>query len=1099
MPQLEEWLESIGLGKHIGLFRAQGIDLDVAGYLTQHDLAGMALSLGDQKRLMRAIAALGKGDAVSSPAPPTPGASAERRRLTIMFCDLVDSTAIAGRMDPEEVGKIITAYYDAVWRTVVRFGGHPARLIGDGVLVYFGWPRAHEDQVQSAVAAGLAVIEAVGGLEIEPGRPLQCRIGIATGPVVVGEIAGDGKAVDTVVGTAPNLAARIQAEASRQSMLIDEATFSELAGQFKVEPQPPLILKGFAERVRTWRVDKAMPSATRFSARTPRKLPLVGRDSELGLLKDGWRRAQHGQGRALLLSGEPGIGKSRLLEALIDAVAIEDSACIRLQCQTLHADTPLHPIVDQMRRALGFEPATEPPERRRRLEDYLDRSLGAAGDLAEVFSQLLGVPTTAGWSDRETPAARRRQIIEALVALMTKLADRRPLLVIVEDIQWSDPTTEQVVRALTERLAGAPILLAITAREPFAQDWFVGPQVGAMTLGRLDPWESAAMVRSVAAIGVDEAVVRRIADRGDGIPLFIEELTRYVVDAGRPADAPVAPIEGDLPGTLHAILNSRLDRLGPAKRIAQVGALIGRECPVPLLARVTGSTSETLEPGLEALVLAGLAERRGPAGMTLWFTHLLIQEAAYATLLLSDRRQLHTRVLEGYLSLFPDLVQQQPHVLAEHASRAEQWDKAAHFLGLAYANATRRSANREAISIFNRAVEVLGRLPRDAVATQAIDLRLHAFTAFHTVGANDKLLELIHEAERLANTIGDKHRLAAATAQMAFALWLDGKHADAERRAEQALALTQMPRDLPLVLSIKFNLANIHHAQGRIEQAVALHREVLSMLAGGLERKRLGWPAPPALFARAFASWYLLELGCFAEAAALLEEAEALVSPAEAHGRVMVDTGRGNLLMRRGAFNEAVEVLGATLDLCRRAEVLTMLPIVAAWLGHALCGAGRVDEALAVTTDAVDRETYKFGGKYTWIHLRLGLAEASRLGGRLEHAAAEAELAERIAKQCGEVVHMAYAGLERGRVSLARGDAELALQQAEEALQTASERGLPQLRADCFWLAGHAHARRGESAISSQAFARAREICTGLNLDDRVFATAVRSADRSAP
>lgn len=1098
MSQLEQWLESIGLAKHIELFRTQSIDLDVLGSLTEDDLIALALPLGDRKRLMRAIAVLGDPKDSAPVAAALPSAGAERRRLTIMFCDLVDSTLMASRFDPEDVGRIIAAYYDTVWKAVVRFGGHPTRLIGDGVVVYFGWPRAHEDQVRSAVAAGLAVINEVGRREMEPGRPLRCRIGIATGPVVVGEIASGGKAVDTVVGTAPNLAARIQAEAAAQSMLIDETTFSELAGQFAVEAQPPLVLKGFADPVRTWRVDKALPSATRFSARTSGKTGLVGRDSERALLKDAWRQAQGGQGRALLLSGEPGIGKSRLLEALIDEAAVEERTCLRLQCQALHADTPLYPVVQQMQRGLGLEPETAAQDRRQRLEDYLERFLGKSGDLVEVFSQLLGVPTTDGWRDREAPGLRRQQLMEGLLGLFGKLAIGRPLLVIVEDIQWSDPTTERLVRAASERLAGAPVLLVVTAREPFAQDWFAGPQVGAMTLGRLDAEESTALVRQIANIELDEAVTRQIVERGDGIPLFLEELTRYVVDAARQGIPSATPIDADLPGTLHAILNSRLDRLGPAKRIAQVGAVIGREFSVALLAGVTGRVAESLEPELEALVSSGLAVRRGPDRMTLWFSHLLIQEAAYASLLLADRRQLHGKALVEFIRLFPALVEQQPHVLAEHATRSERWDKAAHFLGLAYANATRRSANREAISIFNRAVEVLGRLPQEVVATQAIDLRLHAFSAFHTVGANDKLVELIHEAERLANAIGDKHRLAAAHAQMAFALWLDGRHDKAQRRAEQALALTEMPRDLPLALSIQFNLANIHHAQGRIEEAVALHRQVLSLLAGELERKHFGWPAPPALFARAFASWYLLELGRFDEAASLLDQAEALISPAEAHGRVMVDTGRGNLAMRRGAFDEAVGIFSATLELCRRAEVLTMLPIVAAWLGHALCGAGRVDEALAVTSDAVQRETYRFGGKYTWIHLRLGLAEASRLSGQLEHAATQADLAERIAEECGEVVHRAYARLERGRVALARGDAGLALQLAQQALQTASERALPPLQADCLWLAGQAHVARGETAEAAQAVARARQTCTGLGLDEAVFAPNVR-AGRSAP
>ena len=363
--------------------------------------------------------------------------------------------------------------------------------------------------------------------------------------------------------------------------------------------------------------------------------------------------------------------------------------------------------------------------------------------------------------------------------------------------------------------------------------------------------------------------------------------------------------------------------------------------------------------------------------------------------------------------------------------------------------------------------------------------------------------ELIREAERLAEVIDDPHRLAAAASQMAFALWLEGKHREAEARANKALALTRLPEDLPLVVGALFNLANIQHAQGHVTEAVEMHRKVLELLPGKLNAKRFGWPAPPGIFCRAFASWYLLELGRFGEATQLLEEAALLVSPAEAHGQVMVDTGRGNVLMRRGEFAKAAEVLRESLDLCRRAEVLTMYPIVAAWLGHALCGSGHVDEALAVMTDAVERETYKFGGKYTWIHLRLGLAEACRLAGQLEKAASQAELAWRIADESGEVVHRAYAIVEKARIALACGDANGALRDATAAFDTARERGLQPLMADCQWLRARAHDALGEADGGREAFGEARRILFAIGLDDRVFAalddrTFAASTERSA-
>ena len=325
--------------------------------------------------------------------------------------------------------------------------------------------------------------------------------------------------------------------------------------------------------------------------------------------------------------------------------------------------------------------------------------------------------------------------------------------------------------------------------------------------------------------------------------------------------------------------------------------------------------------------------------------------------MLSDRKRLHGLVLDAYEKRFAhpgeDLIQ----IFAQHAIQSERWDKAAHYLGLAYSSAVGRSANREAISLFNRAIEATSKLPPQIGVPRAIDLRLSAITAFHTLGENDKLVELISEAERLAELIGDRRRHVAASTQTAFALWMEGRHREAQQRAEAALALAQLPKDFSIVVSVLFNLANIHHAQGNIAQAVDLHRRVLSMLQGGLENKRLGWPAPPSAFARAFASWYLVELGEFSQAEALLKETETYPDPTEPHGRVMIETGRGNLLMRLGHFGRAVDILGVALDLCRKGEVLTMTPIVSAWLGHALCGAARANDALPLLVDAVERES----------------------------------------------------------------------------------------------------------------------------------------------
>ena len=406
MPtNLATWLEQIGLGRHFELFQQHGLDLDVVGDLSDDDLKDLGLSLGDRKRFIRGAVSFGlrRGLRVGNKSPESGSeASAERRRLTILFCDLVDLTVLANRLDPEEVGSVIGRYLRIVEEIVRRFEGHVDRLVGDGALVYFGWPMAHEDQVERAVAAGLEIVRGVGSLETEPGAYLKCRVGIATGDVVVGEIFGSRERWETVVGPTPSLAARLQAAASPQTVLVDGPTCRELRGRFLLEPLPPLTLKGFAEPVPAWRALAQLPRESRFSARLSAPPPMIGRDAELALMLDGWRRTRHGHGWVVLVSGEPGIGKSRLLEALIENAAIPPEACLRFQCDPLHRDTPLHPLLQQMSRSFGLAPADEIADRRKKIADAVGPLFPEDSETVERFAALLASPGRAG-DEGESP------------------------------------------------------------------------------------------------------------------------------------------------------------------------------------------------------------------------------------------------------------------------------------------------------------------------------------------------------------------------------------------------------------------------------------------------------------------------------------------------------------------------------------------------------------------------------------------------------------------------------------------------------------------------------------------------------------------------
>jgi class 3 adenylate cyclase/tetratricopeptide (TPR) repeat protein len=1104
MTGLQAWLASIGLGRHAEVFRQNGIEIDVVGDVSEDDLIRLGLSLGDRIRLKRALAKMPDRDR-----PPSAtysewaGSAAERRRLTVLFCDLVGSTDLSTRLDPEDMREVIGRYLDVVSATVARFGGHVARLIGDGILVYFGWPQAHEEQVERSVIAGLELIANVAGLELAPELRLSCRVGIATGEVVVGEMASSNDPREAVVGSTPNLAARLQGFAEPGQLLIDEATKIEISASFRVEAVGPLDIRGFAEKVSAWRVVEASTQETRFARRDHGVSPLIGRETELALLLDRWRRAAAGKGQVVLVCGEAGIGKSRLVEALADSIG-PAATFDRLgyQCAPLHSDTPLYPIMQQMTRVFGFAPQESVEQRRAKLDAALRPLFPDKPDVIERFASLFSLPVDKLAAPRgEPPSLERKRIREALIELTLRHAKRQPLVAVLEDAQWADPTTERVFQGTISALTQAPILLVITSREPPRPSWFAGTHVSILNLVRLDLHESAAIVRGTAGTALDERIVDRIAERADGVPLFIEEMTKAVLENHS------SVVEGDqrdhqaradqLPTTLQASLNSRLDRLEGAKWVAQAGAVIGREFSIRLLARVLDRAPSELDRDLERVSSSGLVQRRGGGDTaTLRFKHALVHEAAYRTLLGADRKRLHARVLDCYEALFPQQLEQAAEDLALHASGSERWDKAADYLSLAYANASRRAATREAINIFNRAIDALARLPEEVAAVRAIDLRLHAFATFHIAGANDKLIELIREAERVAERIGDRRRLVAAGAQTAFALWLNGKHDEAQARAEAVLTMAEMPADFPIVIAALFNLANIYHAKGRIAEAVGLHRRMLGMLQGGLSRKRFGWSAPPGVLGRAFCAWYLLDLGEIGPAAAMLEEAEALSSPAEPHGRVMVDTGRGILAMHRGEHASAVEILRPTLSLSQRGEVLTMYPMVAACLGRALCSIGRVEEALSVLNDAVRRETYRFGGKYTWIHLRLALAQACRLSFLLARADNEVQLARQIAEECGEVVHQAYGALEEGHIALARHDGELALARAQAALEVARPLGLRPFVAECLGLAAEAQTelRRLQDAAASRAEARALRAAMGLDGGAASVEAVVKSA-----
>ena len=656
------------------------------------------------------------------PAPPQSTAYAERRQLTVMFCDLVGSTALASRLDPEDLRDVIGAYHHCVAETVRRFDGFVAKYMGDGVLVYFGYPAAHEDDPERAVRAGLAVVDAVGHLVV-PEVALRIRIGIATGLVVVGDLIGVGAAQEqAVVGETPNLAARLQALAEPNAVVIAQATHRLTGGLFHYENLGAIEVKGFAEPVPAWRVFGESAVENRFEALHPSggETPLVGREEEIKLLLRRWQRAKSGEGQVVLLSGEPGIGKSRITAALQNRLAGEPHTRLRYFCSPHHQDSALHPTIAQLERAAGLAREDTPEIKLTKLEALLAATQPSNEDMA-LLAELLSIPAAA--TDRYpapnlTPQRKKEQTFEALLRRLAMLTRQRPVLMVFEDVHWVDPTSREQLDLVVGRVQRLSALLLITFRPEFSPPWTGQAHVTKLTLNRLDHGESAALAQRIAgnnaALSAEE--VDEIVERTDGVPLFVEELTKAVVEANeRESGAKlvlsrIPAAAHAVPATLHASLMARLDRLGPAaKELAQVGAAIGREFSYELLAAVAAPRPEMeVRNELSRLVGAGLLFQRGtPPEATYLFKHALVQDAAYCTLLRKQHRQLHQSIAQRLEQNDPNVVQGQPELLAHHYSEAGLHKSAIVYWTAAGERAVRRAANTEAIRHFRRALTLL--------------------------------------------------------------------------------------------------------------------------------------------------------------------------------------------------------------------------------------------------------------------------------------------------------------------------------------------------------------------------------------------------------
>jgi class 3 adenylate cyclase/predicted ATPase len=721
------WLDQLGLGQYATTFSEHAIDLDVLPDLTEADLEKLNVALGHRKRMLRAIAELSRGaSAVPAAEQPTADASSisegQKRQITVLFCDLVGSTALAIHLDPEDLSAVIRRFQATCAAMITQGGGHIARYMGDGILVYFGYPQAHEDDAECAVRVALDLVAKVGQLLLPSHEPLQIRVGIATGLVIVGETIGEGSSREqAVVGETPNLASRLQGLARPNTVVVATSTRRLLGDAFVCEDLGSYELKGISEPVKAWRVTGERAVESRFEAMRAGKLTqFVGRQTELSQLLSLWERAKAGEGQVPLLCGEPGIGKSRLSMALFEQISAEPHMTIRHQCSPHHINSPFYPVIRQFERAARFERDDSADVKLKKLEALL--SLAGQATLADapLFAALLSIPTGGRYPELDlTPERQKNLTIAALSRHLLGLARTQPVLVVFEDVHWIDPTTLDMINQFIEPIKEAPILFLITFRPEFFPPWLDQSNVTMFRLNRLGHDHARAIIADITggkALPAD--VYEQIISKTDGVPLFVEELTKTVLESGLLCDAgdryiiagPLPPPA--IPTTLHDSLMARLDRLSPIKEIAQIAAAIGREFSYRLLNSVASTSEALLKGALAQLTAAELIFVRGePPHSRYVFKHALVQDAAYSSLLRGKRQQLHSRIAEVLEEQFADTVETQPELVAHHFEQAGISGPAIEYLRKAGQRAIERSANAEAIGHLKHALELLQSLP----------------------------------------------------------------------------------------------------------------------------------------------------------------------------------------------------------------------------------------------------------------------------------------------------------------------------------------------------------------------------------------------------
>jgi class 3 adenylate cyclase/predicted ATPase len=1038
------WLRGLGLEQYAPAFRESEIDVDVLPELTEADLEKLGLPLGPRRRILKAIADLADAAKALTAAGPVrrsfPDGIAERRQLTVMFCDVAGSTALSARLDPEDMRRVLRTYQDACSGMVARYDGFVARFMGDGILAYFGFPRAHEDDAERAVRAGLEMVAAVGALETLAKEKLRARIGIATGLVVVGDLVGQGAAQEqTVVGNTPNLAARMQALAEPGSVVVSESTRRLLARTFELTALGARDLPGFKAPVPAWLVMRESQNVTRFEAsRSEAMTPFVGREYEVALLIDRWRRATEGEDQVALLSGEAGIGKSRILAALRERIADERHLVLRWQCSPHHVNDAFHPIVGQIWHGAGFVSGEPAAIRLDKLERLIARTGLESSEVAPYLASMLAIPTEGRYPPLDiAPSELKERTIAALIALVVGLTRDAPLLALFEDAHWIDPTSLDLLGRTIERLRNLRVLTVITFRPEFTPPWVGRANVTVLSLNRFRRSQAVAMIdRITSGKPLPAIVLDQIVAKTDGVPLFVEELTKSVLESGLLREengayvlaATLTPLA--IPSTLHDSLTARLDRLSPVKEIAQIGAAIGREFSHRLLEAVAPIKGGALQEALRQLMETELIHGRGgPPEASYSFKHALVQEAAYGSLLRGRRQRIHADIAQALKDHRAD-EEPVPALIAHHFTEAGLAEPAASHWLMAAELALSQSAPIEAERHANAGLDLIPLMPagpsRCALNLGLLVARANALVPLKSISAPETFAALGAAKQLLDEGVGTDLQRVTVLFGLCAASTITARFNQALDLAQQIIEVAKRQDD-PTYLLVGYRML------GTIQLYAGQNREALQSLQRAEAYRdprrqralsyRFGWD--PGLAVVCFEVLARLSLGLLDSAARISAELRGEIL-GHGHATTVASatfcSGTWPQLVLRdlvGLERDSAELAAYCAD--KRVEQIRLL----AGLHHAYARAMREPAEKNIATlrtalAALGRSGGNAGNSLTISNLAEALLAAGDLAG------AEAALAEGFSfvEQSGERYWLADLHRLEGQLALSRPQPE---------------------------------------------------------------------------